>query len=545
MAESPPAWKVATRQRRQRQLSLIPQEWRLKDIPSATEAQNSLPIVESCGILSKWELEVTHPSNSAPYILDKIRTSTWSAYDVTLAFCKRAAVVQQLTSCLTEIFFDKALAQAKELDEILQKTGKPIGPLHGLPLSLKDSQAVQGVEATNGWLARVGHPAAKDHPSVAAYRKLGAVFYVKTNIPQSTMMSDSYNHLFGQSVNSLNRHLISGGSSGGEGALVASGGSVLGIGTDVGGSIRVPSTLQGLYGLCPTIGRIGNRESVRWQANILPPVAGPMARDLDSIEYFMKSYLSYQPWKRDPSVLPIPWRENLVDEITSKSKKLKIGYIVDDGAVLPQPPVQRAVLETVDKLKAAGHEVVPWDASSHAKGYAMWVKAILSEGGRDAAEMCKQGQGEPLIPGMLTGTAETYLDADQRQSLSDEIFEYQEEYMARWEMNKLDALITPTTQWVGLRPKAWVKADMYIGYSALFNLLNWTAFTVPSTVVSKVKDQPSQEWKNHKIRSFSDRFNHDYYDADLFDGMPVGVQIVTGRFGEEKAIGVARILQSI
>ncbi|KIX07455.1 uncharacterized protein Z518_02108 [Rhinocladiella mackenziei CBS 650.93] len=545
MAASLPAWKVAARQRRQRQLSLIPQEWRLKTIPSAAEAKCTLPIVESCGILSPLELEITSPSNSAPYIISKIHTSAWSAYDVTLAFCKRAAVVQQLTSCLTEIFFDKALAQAKVLDEIFQKTGKPVGPLHGLPISLKDSQAVQGVDATNGWLARVGNPAAKDHPSVAAYRKLGAVLYVKTNIPQSTMMSDSYNHLFGQSVNSLNRHLISGGSSGGEGALIGSGGSVLGIGTDVGGSIRVPATLQGLYGLCPTIGRIGNRESARWQANIIPPVAGPMARDLDSIEYFLKSYLSSQPWKSDPVVVPIPWRENLVDEITSGSEKLKIGYIVDDGAVLPQPPVQRAVLETIEKLKAGGHQVVPWDASSHAKGSDMWVKAILSEGGRDAAEMSKLGNGEPLIPGMLTGTAETYLDADQRQSLGDEIFEYQDEYLARWEASNLDALIMPVTQWVGLRPKAWVQADMYIGYTAIFNLLNWTAFTVPATTVSKDKDRPSQEWKDHKPRSFSDRFNHDYYDVDLFDGMPVGVQIVTGRFGEEKAIGVAKVLRSL
>jgi amidase len=69
-------------------------------------------------------------------------------------------------------------------------------------------------------------------------------------------MSDSYNHVFGQSVNAFNTDLISGGSSGGEGALVASGGSILGIGTDIGGSIRIPANLQGLYGLCPTTGRV-------------------------------------------------------------------------------------------------------------------------------------------------------------------------------------------------------------------------------------------------------------------------------------------------
>lgn len=69
-------------------------------------------------------------------------------------------------------------------------------------------------------------------------------------------MSDSYNHVFGQSVNAFNHDLISGGSSGGEGALIASGGSILGIGTDIGGSIRIPANLQGLYSICPTTGRV-------------------------------------------------------------------------------------------------------------------------------------------------------------------------------------------------------------------------------------------------------------------------------------------------
>jgi amidase len=86
-------------------------------------------------------------------------------------------------------------------------------------------------------------------------RRLGAVLYVKTNLPQSMMMSDSYNHVFGQCVNPFNRGLISGGSSGGEGSLVAARGSILGIGTDLGGSIRIPASLCGLYGLSPSPGR--------------------------------------------------------------------------------------------------------------------------------------------------------------------------------------------------------------------------------------------------------------------------------------------------
>src|SRR2546423_3712889 len=119
------------------------------------------------------------------------------------------------------------------------------------------------------------------------------------------MMSDTYNHVFGQSVNALNRNLISGGSSGGEGALVGARGSFLGIGTDIGGSIRIPAVLQGLYGLNPSIGRVAYRESARTQKYVVPPVAGPIASSLSSIELSMDSYLSSNPWDSDPNLLPI------------------------------------------------------------------------------------------------------------------------------------------------------------------------------------------------------------------------------------------------
>lgn len=537
-----PAWKLKAQERRKQQIEQIPTEWRLSDIPSPSESKNAVRIVESCGILSDLELKITALSTTAQTILSKLHTRQWSSVQVTTAFCKRAALLQQLTGCLTEILFQSALKRAQELDEILETTGKTVGPLHGLPISVKDNQDVAGVDTTVGWVGLIGKPAAEDTPGVAEFRRLGGVIYVKTNVPQSMMMSDSYNHVFGQSVNSLNRELISGGSSGGEAALIAGGGSIMGTGTDIGGSVRIPACLQGLYGMCPTVGRWPNRESVRSQKYMVPPVAGPLTRHLNSMEIHMRAFFESRPWERDPGILPIPWRQDEVENVAKR--KLRIGYVIDDGVILPQPPIQRAVRELVQRLQRAGHDVFEWNASSHKRGYDLWLRGVLADGGKKCADLCKLAD-EPLIEGMLVGKDKDLLDLPQRMELADEIWDYQREYMKMWADTKVDAVIMPIQQWVGMRPKTWVKSDMYVGYTSLMNLLNWTSLAIPATTVSLDLDQPDAEWKAHQARSFSDQFNHDSYDVDLFNEMPVGLQLMTGRFGEEKAIGIADVIQAL
>ena len=498
-------------------------------------------MIESCGILSAEELEITN-TTEGPKILHNIISRKWTSEAVATAFCKRAAIAQQLIGCCTEMFFERAVQAAKALDEHLATTGKPIGPLHGLPISLKDSFDIQGEDTTVGWVGLVGKPAAEDGDVVQQLKSLGAIIYCKTNIPQSLMMSDSYNHVFGQSVNALNRDLISGGSSGGEGALVGARGSFLGIGTDIGGSIRIPAVLQGLYGLNPTIGRVPNRESTRAQKYVVPPVAGPITTALSSVELFMESYLSSNPWESDPKLLPIPWRKELA---MPPKRPLKVAFIADDGIVLPQPPVQRAVKEMMAKVRKGGHEVIEWDCTSHHSAfYDLWLKAILADGGQRCADLCKL-VNEPLIEGMLVGKPEDALTLEQRQELEDKIWEYQREYLRRWTESGIDALVAPVLPWVNMRPKTWVKSQQCCAYTAQWNLLNYASVVVPAIVVDKRLDEPDQAWKDHTARSFSDKFNHDQYDVDLVDGMPVGLQIVGGRFGEEKAIAVAKVIESL
>ena len=166
-------------------------------------------------------------------------------------------------------------------------------------------------------------------------------------------MSDSYNHVFGQSVNALNKNLISGGSSGGEGALVGAHASIIGIGTDIGGSIRIPAELQGLYGLMPSVGRVPYESSAKEQEYIVLPVAGPLTTSLSSLELFMEALMETRPWEVHPRLLPIPWRKELTKV---PQKPLRVAFVFDDGVVRPQPPVSRATRLVQEKLDRAGHE---------------------------------------------------------------------------------------------------------------------------------------------------------------------------------------------
>ncbi|KAJ5371846.1 hypothetical protein N7517_003852 [Penicillium concentricum] len=542
---NPPPWNSRVLEKRATQLNLIPSAWHLPAPLLSNPPASSIEIIRASGILSADELAWTETTDIRD-LVELVKSRCVTSESLTTAFCKRAAIAQQVTKCLTEIFFDKALDRARELDEHLLRTGEVVGPLHGVPVSVKDRFDVEGVDTTVGWVGLTNKPAKSNSSIVKLLEAMGAVLYVKTNVPQSLMMSDSYNHVFGQSVNAFNHALISGGSSGGEGALVGSGGSVLGIGTDIGGSIRVPSNLQGLYSICPTTGRVPWDCSFLHQHYLIPPVAGPMATSLATTEYFMENLLASSPWNLDPSAVPIPWRKELA--IPSANRKLRLGVVFDDGVVKPQPPVARAMSETVDALRTAGHEVIEWDASLHTAATNLWTKGILADGGQHCRSLC-QIVDEPLIEGMVVGKETDLLSHEEREQFEATKLTLQNAFLKQWVSSEIDALLMPVIPWVGYKPKTWVKSKQWLGYTAMWNLLDYAAVTVPVARADRDHDYVGSggnpEWEEHSIRNESDAFNYLQYDIDLVHGMPICVQIVGGRFGEEKAVAVGKVVDEL
>lgn len=178
-------------------------------------------------------------------------------------------------------------------------------------------------------------------------------------------------------VNPFNRTLTSGGSSGGEGALVGFRGSCLGIGTDIGGSIRSPAANQGLYGFKPSALRLpvsGWSATMAGSEHILGTI-GPLSTSLEGVRLFTKTLIDGKPWLKDPSILPIEWKEKTGLE----ERPLVVGVMWDDGVVKPHPPVLRAMKEVVDKLKAKGNvKIVEWKPYKHDLAWEIIVSLLPS-----------------------------------------------------------------------------------------------------------------------------------------------------------------------
>lgn len=153
---------------------------------------------------------------------------------------------------LTEVCFKEALASAKHLDDHVKLHGEIVGPLHGVPTTLKDQFNIKGYDSTLGYVGMANQPAEDDAALVKMLRLLGAVIIAKTNLPQSIMWCETENPLWGLTTHPYDSRYTPGGSSGGEAVLVACGASVLGFGTDIGGSVRIPAHLTGIYGLKPS-----------------------------------------------------------------------------------------------------------------------------------------------------------------------------------------------------------------------------------------------------------------------------------------------------
>ncbi|NWY09286.1 VDHAP protein, partial [Aphelocoma coerulescens] len=217
-----------------------------------------------------------------------------------------ALEVNREVNCVTD-FIHGCEGQLQKL-----KKQKEKGLLYGIPISIKDHINCKGHISSGGMVKFLGQVKEEDSVIVQVLKHQGAIPFVKTNIPQTMINYDCSNLIFGQTLNPLNHQKSPGGSSGGEGALIAGGGSILGIGSDVAGSIRLPSSFCGLCGLKPT----GNRISPPGCSDspfvlTVTGMLGPMARDVDSLALCMKALLCQQMFQLDPTVPPIPFDEEV------------------------------------------------------------------------------------------------------------------------------------------------------------------------------------------------------------------------------------------
>ncbi|KAK7976283.1 hypothetical protein PG989_014746 [Apiospora arundinis] len=551
-----PSWEAVAKEHATKQHNNIPAEWRLPQekldalsgVGTADEGRLiQLQAARKSGLLSDRELDITE-NHTARDLLPKLAARELTSVEVTVAFCKRAALAQQLTSCLTEIFFNEAIEKAKEADQYLEKHGEVRGPLHGLPISMKDSFVVEGRHASVGYVEYLRQPVPKGESTlVKLLQEAGAILYCKTNVPQTMMTADSENNIFGRTLNPHNTKLNAGGSTGGEGALLAFRGSPLGVGTDIAGSIRIPSVCCGIYGFKPTADRVpfGGQNSCPFPRNHLPgivPAAGPMANTLADLKVFMDIVIAQRkPWNYDVTAIDIPWR---AVEKTEKTKKLVIGIAPEDEEFQLHPPVKRTIDEAAKKLEAAGHTVVrlPADPSrSMALGGRLAFSFYGLEGHPTNEQMVAEF-GEPLIKSLAVGVHPFALNPPPlapEWSVAKKVAEWnrcKEEYTDSWRRawldNGLDVILAPGAISTAVPHDAFGVPV----YTAAWNVTNYPACIIPYGKSSKTLDP--NPMKGHAA------FDADY-TPELQDGAPCSVQVITPTFKDEECLHAATIIDEV
>ena len=550
-------WKaIAARKRAQRDAA-IPADWQLhkKALPKENSGpQNVLSVPDGSGILTSKEIYITSQLNAAS-LLSRMRSRTLSAKEVALAFCKRAAIAQQLTNCLTEPLFTSALQRAESLDQYLAKNDKPLGPLHGLPVSLKDSFNIAGVDSSIGLAALCFKPARANSPLVELLCGLGCVIIAKTNVPQTLAALDTNNNVFGRTFNPINRLVTAGGSSGGEGVLVAMKGSMVGVGTDIGGSIRVPAMCNGIYGFKPSVGRVphGGQETGSLYGNGrggIQAVTGPIARSMQDIDTFLREVAPRaEMWGEDG--VPGAW-ENKKIVGSGRNGKLVIGILRRDGNCEPLPPILKVLEEVKQKLTTAAiFKIVEISTPlAWTKCQSIMNKLMGIDGATRMADLLAE-TGEPLVTWMQgrfkRGNPKSF---DEIRNLQDQRSELEKQMLDLWystdengsRRRTLDAIICP----VAPHPVPPIDHWNAVGYTSSFVLLDYPAGVIPVRALDQRDLELGKEMEGKALGSWDERnrqlWNETSTDRKVYLGTPLSIQVVAPKLHD---LELCRIMEVI
>ncbi|KAK7404057.1 hypothetical protein QQX98_010178 [Neonectria punicea] len=492
-------------------------------------------------------------------LVEDVQQDPSKAIDYLGTYGKVALKAHTKTNCLTEIMIHDAEKWLRDGSINLD------GPLAGIPVSLKDTIDVGGYDSTLGMSVNVGNAKSIDGAMTRLLKDAGAVPYVKTNVPITLLSFESSNDIWGQSTNPYNNKYTPGGSTGGEGALLALGGRI-GIGSDVAGSVRVPAHFSGVYALKCSTGRwlkTGVCTSMPGQDGV-PAVYSPMARTLDDLIYFTRAFIQMKPWTYDYSCHPLPWRSQIEREYSHR--KLRIGVLRTDGVVDPSPACKRALETTEAALRKAGHEIVEVDPPSPYEALCLASILINSDGLETAMSFFRRGEQNDAGVAQMRWYMELsrpvrylhylwvkYIRRDhiwlgllenwkpqtgyQIWQLNAKREAYKRRWFDWWDEADIDCMIAPPNATPAVPHKGMHQAVSSCGYTLLFNLLDYSAGVMPVTHVNKAKDQLPSDFKLNKLNGVA-QGAYKLYDAKAMHGLPVGIQVVGRRLEEEKVLTI-------
>lgn len=452
---------------------------------------------------------------SAVNMAQQIREKKISPVELAEAHLAKIARLNPKLNAFVHVEPEQVRREAREAEAMVMRS-ETLGPLHGVPISIKSSLDVAGLRCESGTRLRAGHVATEDAPLVARLRQAGAVILGVTNTPELLMAWETDNLLYGRTNNPWGLERTPGGSSGGEAAAIAAGMSAGGVGSDGGGSIRVPAHFSGICGLKPTPGRVpatGHYPASGGPFALLG-VVGPMARTVGDVKALFAAMQGPDDGDTCAAPVPLHWPSE------QEAKQLRVGYFEDDSRT-PVTLETRAALRTAAKaLRGAGFQVEPFRPEGLEEARGLWKKFFVTAGGmlirpmfhereQDLSPVLKQflewSASEPPLTG--EGLLEAWIGRDVLRA----------RFLAQ--MRQYPVLLCPAAAIPAFRhgERRWTiegKTVEYLdawSYTEWFNLLGNPAAVIPV---------------GHSA-----------------EGLPIGVQIVGRPWEEEQVLTVAAALE--
>ncbi|SPE31645.1 Amidase [Candidatus Sulfotelmatomonas gaucii] len=445
--------------------------------------------------------------------LELLRTRQLSVAELAEAHIRQIERLNPELNALVDFDPDRVRSQAKRLDAARE----PHGTLHGLPVTIKSSIATAGYRCEIGSRLHEGEIPTQDAEVVARMREAGALILGTTNCPEFLMAYETANLLHGRTRNPWDLDRSPGGSSGGESAAIAAGMSAAGLGSDSGGSVRVPAHFTGISSLKPTPGRIPGRGH-------LPPCVGPfsilgaigpMARTMTDVALLFRA-LGGQD-RLDPISPPVALRSPTLDDLRQNT----IGFFEDDGLVAVTQETRSAVNDAARALRDAGFRVEPFRPQTLEQLRKLWWKFFVQCGAM-FYEPEIRGKRERLSPIFreFLGIAEAAgpLTATELLNAWAELDLLRSRALA--EMNEFPVLLCPVASIPAFRhgERAWTIDGQTVAYLDTVRYTQWfNSLAAPAAVVPVGRSQ---------------------------EGLPIGVQIAARPFEDETVLGIAGILDA-
>ncbi|CAB3403567.1 unnamed protein product [Caenorhabditis bovis] len=488
---------------------------------------------------------------------EKLQNGELNAFTVLCAYVHKAMEVQKRINCCTEVI-KEAFDYATEADRKWENS-KEKPPLYGIPFSVKSNFYMKGYDCSIGVAKLLDQPKDQDTPFVAHLINLGAVPFVLTNVPQGLLSFVSSNTVYGTTLNPHDLTRVPGGSSGGEAALLAGGGSAFGTGSDLAGSLRIPASLCGLTTLKPTQDRfvVTHTHGGVPGRGRLGLSFGFFTKTVEEQIFLLKLIVGSEEYRKLlPQSPPAPLR-------------MEIGYFEADGFCPPVPSHRRAVLDTIEKLKKDGHQAVKFDIPRVMEAALLFYKNVMPDSGsymrsiyenEEIDENMKQFVMLLKVPRTLRWVAARILsgispqmslicdaymrdveDVRYTQELTDK---YRLDFIKYWKELGIDVLVCPSFIVPAVPHKYPSKLSTAGFATGLFNLLDFPAGVVPTGHVTNEDDADLHDDKFFNV-GYNPILKVQREAASCSVGLPNSVQIVTLPYEEEMCLHAMKIVEEL